>query len=398
MSEPFHSQEVDDKDINLYSRSSTLNQEKTEEDVNNKPESMEEATHLNYQPRSIDDIDTNDLGTQSVNIYATDIQTSQEESYSSSETMSGENAEQIDISEENEETPPPIDVENMGPGEQLAYYRTQRRLSKQHIADKLYLSPRVIKFLEADDYKQLPPSIFVRGYIRNYAKILEIPAEPLLESYERRASQKFSPTHHHVRPQVKKEDETTSGDSWFKILTSVILMVALVLMALWQIYPPDSTLPVPEEDPNEETVIAIHSIPIETDGSENDDNAYTPPSEGNGETENTSDTPTNTNGNNTANTPPTVNPAPKPAVNPNVFTLSLSRDTWMKISDAEDKTLFNGIGKAGKQVSLEGKPPFNIKVGHTQGITLEYKETTMSLKDYPNRRGRTFIIGTESGG
>ncbi len=391
MSEPvFHSQ-----DANNPQPISSEPSGNTEEILHDKRENLELPANEEdsiFQPRSIDEVDTNDLGTQSVHIYTADIKMHQEEmSIPTNETLITE--EQSDIQENNLETPPPLDIDNMGPGEQLAYYRVQKRLSKQHVADKLYLSLHVVKLLEADDYSQLPPPIFVRGYIRNYSKILEISAEPLVEAYERRASKKYSPTN--IRPQVKKEDETSSGDSWFKILTSVILMVALVLMALWQIYPPDSTFITPEEDNPEETVIAIHSIPIETNGSEGNENTYTPPSEDNGETENTSDNPDNGNTSTETQTTPVenANTAQQETVNSNTFSLSLTRDTWMRINDASGKALFNGIGKAGKQVSIEGKPPFNLKVGHAQGVTLEYKGTAVPLKDHPNRRGLTFTVG-----
>ena len=68
-------------------------------------------------------------------------------------------------------------------GTALQQAREQQGLSVHDIASKLRLSHKQIEALEADNFAALPESTIVRGFIRNYAKLLKIDAEPLLNAY-----------------------------------------------------------------------------------------------------------------------------------------------------------------------------------------------------------------------
>ena len=69
------------------------------------------------------------------------------------------------------------------PGAQLAAQRLLRDFSTEYVAGKLHLRVRVIELLEADDYDKMPEPVFIKGYLRAYAKLLDIPAEPLLTAF-----------------------------------------------------------------------------------------------------------------------------------------------------------------------------------------------------------------------
>src|SRR5690606_19882097 len=68
-------------------------------------------------------------------------------------------------------------------GAVLSAAREQRHWSIEDVSNHLRLSPRQIMALESDDFSSLPEPMITRGYIRNYARLLEINAEPLIEAY-----------------------------------------------------------------------------------------------------------------------------------------------------------------------------------------------------------------------
>ncbi len=68
------------------------------------------------------------------------------------------------------------------PGEILAARREEMRLSIEEVSARLKLAPRQIVALEADDFAQLPGLATVRGFVRSYAKLLELAPEPLIAS------------------------------------------------------------------------------------------------------------------------------------------------------------------------------------------------------------------------
>lgn len=69
------------------------------------------------------------------------------------------------------------------PGAQLAAQRKLRDYSPEYVAGKLHLRVRIIELLEADDYDNMPEPVFIKGYLRAYAKLLGVPAEPLLNTF-----------------------------------------------------------------------------------------------------------------------------------------------------------------------------------------------------------------------
>ena len=69
-------------------------------------------------------------------------------------------------------------------GKQLRRAREAGGLSIQYVASSLHLSPRVIIALEENDFSQFQP-VFVKGYLRNYCRLLNLSVEPMLESYNR---------------------------------------------------------------------------------------------------------------------------------------------------------------------------------------------------------------------
>lgn len=70
------------------------------------------------------------------------------------------------------------------PGARLQKGREAAKLDVSQVADSLHLSPGVVKALEADDYRVLPNATFVKGYIRSYARLVGVPGEELVRSYE----------------------------------------------------------------------------------------------------------------------------------------------------------------------------------------------------------------------
>jgi transcriptional regulator with XRE-family HTH domain len=69
------------------------------------------------------------------------------------------------------------------PGEQLRVAREERGMSLQEASRLTRIGMSYLESLEADRYEQLPSPAYVKGIIRNYARILGIPPEPLIALY-----------------------------------------------------------------------------------------------------------------------------------------------------------------------------------------------------------------------
>lgn len=71
-------------------------------------------------------------------------------------------------------------------GEVFSTARNAKKLTLKDVSNKLRLSVKQIEALDNDDFASLPPAMITRGFIRNYARLLELDAEPLLASYRAR--------------------------------------------------------------------------------------------------------------------------------------------------------------------------------------------------------------------
>lgn len=65
-------------------------------------------------------------------------------------------------------------------GQTLREAREQLGLSVNDVANRIKFAPRQVESLEADDYVQLPEAAFVRGFVRSYARLLELDPSRLL--------------------------------------------------------------------------------------------------------------------------------------------------------------------------------------------------------------------------
>jgi len=306
-----------------------------------------------------------------------------------------------------------INFDDISPGARLRYEREQRNLSIQNVADHLYLETRVIKCLENDEYDSLPPGIFIRGYIRNYAKYLEIPSEPLIKGYRELANEveeeeESQPTVQQQKQKpVRRTNQVSSKDLWFKVLTFTIVITSLVLMALWRLNPIDSQRENAGDASTEliDNGESIQTLPINLEEEE-----MLLPSEGASEEENGSDNP---NATTTSTPPPPVSSTNSSettefeteqslevteAVEPETgderkLKIFFDDVAWVGVIDGTEKELKSGTVSKGEVLTLEGQPPFKIKSARLDKIRVEYKGKTFSLKNHPDRDGKNVVIG-----
>lgn len=90
------------------------------------------------------------------------------------------------------------------PGQRLRSGREALGLTQAEIAARMRLSVSYIRALEADDYDRLPKAAFVRGYIKNYAKLVNLPGDELANLYQQMADE--TPALPESIPPVKEPD------------------------------------------------------------------------------------------------------------------------------------------------------------------------------------------------
>ncbi|MFK5970927.1 MAG: DUF4115 domain-containing protein [Candidatus Marithrix sp.] len=275
--------------------------------------------------------------------------------------------------------------------------REKNGMSVKATAKKLFLETSMIRILESDKYEKLP-NVFVRGYLRNYAKLQDIPQKDIMESFEKMIDQQ--PTLSPIKPKLKpylipylNNFANFEKNIFLSIIGIIITIIALMLLSsqfnpansyqsIEKILFPTEVTTQTTDNMAESNIIMPTIIPIQVVPK-----ISTPVELVEVEILKTS----NKNPNVTTETP-----AETSVVNPyETLKIHFTEKAWVMVIDQERKKLYQGIGKIGEILLLEGIPPFNIKAGNFAGIYIEYDDKTSNIRDFPKHKQnrRTFIIG-----
>lgn len=91
-------------------------------------------------------------------------------------SITSPNSEQLDELSE--------DMEVVGPGQMLSEARKKLSLSTEYVTDKLKFKKNVVQNIEQDLFDQKLPATFNRGYLRSYAKLVNINVDEVLSAYD----------------------------------------------------------------------------------------------------------------------------------------------------------------------------------------------------------------------
>ena len=141
-----------------------------------------------------------------------------------------------------------------GPGSQLRKARKRQGLEQPGVAAQLHLQSSIIEALEADDYERLPGPVFVQGYLRNYARLLGVNEDAVIESYQRLLPE--SDEKSAVSGQESKPSKPLhSGHGIMRLMTwGILLVLAAMLFFWWQTRAElEEPLPLPTEEQSMET-------------------------------------------------------------------------------------------------------------------------------------------------
>ncbi len=296
-------------------------------------------------------------------------------------------------------------------GATLAAARNAKNLSVQAVSDTLRLSLKQISALESDDFSALPQPMATRGFIRNYARLLELDAEPLLDSYRQRVPDN-TPTSLNVQTSVPHVQLVKKNRPWFKYAAIVLSLVLLV----WYFQVQQSASIATDVTSNNEVVSAV-ALPVLPAAPSTLAEPSSPLA-----TEGGTDHPVATT--NLADTLPSPAPSPvpselapaKPKASPAVsandglqlrpssdmsmpaevkanavgnrawLTVSATDKAWVQVKDKSGAVFFEKMLTANSSDKIEAQPPLFVWLGNAKATSLDYmgKSVDVASKTFNN--------------
>jgi cytoskeleton protein RodZ len=284
-----------------------------------------------------------------------------------------------------------VAVSAIGPSFKQA--REALGLSVEDVASHLRLSLRQIHALENDEFSALPEATITRGFIRNYARLLEIPAEPLLEVYKT-----YSPAGGPKAITIQSANILISGGDrrpWLAYISaSVVIALLLGAWLLYFEYPknasdqPSSAPVAASAEISGDTVtepLPIAALPAaerdQAPMAEGESEQALPPASsaaGSAAITPTNDTAT------PAVPAPSIVPAPATSATPSQtgvskLTMHFSQQTWVSVVDRDDKEIVNKNKPAGSDEIVEATPPLKLIIGNAAATSLTYNGKSVDL-------------------
>lgn len=115
------------------------------------------------------------------------------------------------------------------PGAQLSLHRIQKGYTLEYVASKLHLRVRLLELLEADQYEQMPEPVFIKGYVRAYAKLLHISPDPLIEVFNNH----YVIEHDVERALWQNRREVNKAEHVVRWVTGIFALMVIAAVAIW---------------------------------------------------------------------------------------------------------------------------------------------------------------------
>src|SRR5690349_1276997 len=309
------------------------------------------------------------------------------------------------MSEDTRETEPAaqaaplVEAPRDSAGARLTTERRNLGLSIGDIARQLKLSVRQVEALERDDYASFAGPVFVRGFLRNYARLLNLDPDELIAA--------ATPAPAVAPPEVPEavEARENAGVSersrrvWMSAVIGALVVIAVILLAsnaardrhgdsaandasapaappsspVAQAEPPPPQPTQPPADASPAPPVAGQPAPAQTPAAA----APALPAE-------TSAVPAAT----PAPAPP-AEPEQKPhtlvsGAGPAQVQLSFEGESWVEVRDGSGSTIFSRLNAAGTQRIVRGTPPLSLVVGNASSVRVRYHDKPVDLQPHTN--------------
>jgi cytoskeleton protein RodZ len=306
------------------------------------------------------------------------------------------------------------------PGESLRQARELKGWSIAEVAAQLNLTQQRLTQLEAGAFDKLPGTTFARGYIRAYAKLLDMDQNRLVLEFDQFTGTDASGSSVHALGRI--EEPVRYSQSILRLISFLLLLALIGGGFIWwqdqgrpvasladlglehvEVEGADGTTQVHSlAEPEDQAVVAAQGneqsspllLPIESDeATEETDTAEQPATEPVTEqtTEAASEIPAVPAAEQpaAAATVPAEPAAPVAAVPAGHGSLNVqfTADCWTQVTDADGKVLLSGLKRSGERIELTGKAPMELRLGFARGAQVTYNGESVDIA--PHMTGET---------
>jgi cytoskeleton protein RodZ len=280
-------------------------------------------------------------------------------------------------------------------GALLGAAREASGLSIDAVAQQLKLAPRQVRALEEGDYTHLPGRTFVRGFVRNYARLLHLDPDAVVGALPVGAAAPAldAPTLQQTAPTMGELPTTDhTKPAWTRWAIPLTLAAIVAVAAVYEWLRPAG---VARQAPGKETVAAESPVATAVPPGATGTPLTNPLVAGKPATQSVPpQEPAQTGPSTpmlaaTGATPATTAAAP---ASEQPITIAFRDFSWTEIRDRDGRLLLSGMNPGGTAQSISGTPPFDFVIGNAVDVRLTYKGSLVDLAPHTRQNVARFRL------
>lgn len=278
---------------------------------------------------------------------------------------------------------PPAAAPAPRPGRMLAEARAAKGMTLAEVAAQLKLSPSQVAALEADDYGSLPGPVFVRGFIRNYARLLDQDPEQLSGSLN--LPQGSAPAAAAIPVSRDIPFPARKSATWLPY--AAILVLAAILVSVYEVFyaaPPEVVVlaPQPAAEPVTDAAAPLAASSPEVLPAASAVIAETVATAGTQEMPVAEPAPPNEDAG---------AQAPVPSGMAEVHFV-FEAASWVEVRDRSERVLLSQLNAAGTQQRVAGRPPLSVVVGNARDVRMTFNGKPFDLAPHTRVEVARFVL------
>ena len=280
-------------------------------------------------------------------------------------------------------------------GQVLKAARLAQEMSAQDIARQLRLSEKQIEAIEQDDHSKFPNQIFLRGFIRNYAKLVREDTK----KFSQLLGETFPPTST-TQAITFSVDGTPFIPDHKKSKGNLIILLIVILVSsllVYEVYRSGGDDPKTNEN-IENGTIAETIIQLETEIEqvpEDNQNQLSSVIKPNGsdfnvlieEVEADQQSGDSLDKEQKVETALEVEDKLIESEGGGTLSFMFTGESWVEVKDAEGKKIFSQTSPGNTEETVNGSPPFSLIIGNATSVRLFYNDEPIDLIPYTNTNG-----------
>lgn len=119
-----------------------------------------------------------------------------------------------------------VEVEvSLDPGSILCAAREAKQLNRAQVGQRLGLTETAVKSLERNKFDYFPSGVYARGYLKNYAKFMDLDVDELADMHDQYCQESGLDTgKSHLKPAPRSSSENSVG---MKVVAALIVIAAI---------------------------------------------------------------------------------------------------------------------------------------------------------------------------